>query len=62
MNIIPNANSYSSFPSQVVPDAEKATPEYGLRVARAIEGEWFRNDGSYYGRYDTNYNLSLIHI
>ncbi len=56
MNIIPNANSYSSFPSQVVPDAEKATPEYGLRVARAIEGEWFRNDGSYYGRYDTNYN------
>lgn len=35
MNIIPNANSYSSFPSQVVPDAEKATLEYGLRVARA---------------------------
>ena len=56
MNIIPNANSYSSFPSQVVPDAEKATLEYGLRVARAIEGEWFRNDGSYNGRYETNYN------
>ena len=34
-------NSHSSFPDQVVPDAEKATWEYGLRVGRAIEGEWF---------------------
>jgi len=33
----------SSFPDQVVPDAEKATIEYGLAVGRAIEGEWFRN-------------------
>jgi len=32
MSIIPNANPNSSFPSQVVPDAEKATYEYGLRV------------------------------
>ena len=44
MSIIPNANTTSSFPSQVVPDAEKATYEYGLRVAKAIEDEWFRND------------------
>ena len=36
-------NTNSSFPSQVVPDAEKATLEYGLAVGRAIEGEWFRN-------------------
>ncbi len=34
-------NTHSSFPDQVVPDAEKATMEYGLRVGRAIEGEWF---------------------
>ena len=34
-------NSHSAFPDQVVPDAEKATWEYGLRVGRAIEGEWF---------------------
>jgi len=26
----------SSFPNQVVPDAEKATEEYGLAVGRAI--------------------------
>ena len=42
-------NSDSSFPDQVVPDAEKATYEYGLAVGRAIEGEWFRNY-----RYGTN--------
>ena len=36
-------NNNSSFPDQVVPDAEKATLEYGLAVGRAIEGEWFRN-------------------
>ena len=56
MNIIPNANTTSSFPSQVVPDAEKATYDYGLRVARAIEGEWFRNDRGRYDRFNTNYN------
>ena len=38
-------NNNSSFPDQVVPDAEKATLEYGLAVGRAIEGEWFRNYG-----------------
>ena len=56
MSIIPNANPNSSFPSQVVPDAEKATYEYGLRVGRAIESEWFRNDRGWYDRFNTNYN------
>ena len=56
MSIIPNANTTSSFPSQVVPDAEKATYDYGLRVARAIEDEWFRNDRGKYDRFNTNYN------
>jgi hypothetical protein len=37
-------NVNSSFPSQVVPDAEKKTLEYGLAVGRAIENEWFRGD------------------
>ena len=56
MSIIPNANTTSSFPSQVVPDAEKATYDYGLRVARAIEDEWFRNDRGRYDRFNTNYD------
>ena len=34
----------SSFPSQVLPDAEKQTLEYGYEVGRAIENEWFRGD------------------
>ena len=36
-------NSY--FPSQVVSDAEKLSYDYGLKVAKAIEFEWFSNNG-----------------
>ncbi len=37
-------NYNSGFPSQVVPDAEKMSWEYGTRVGRAIEYEWFRSN------------------
>ncbi len=49
-------NSNSSFPDQIVSDQVKATLDYGLQVARAIEGEWFRNyrGGGY--RFATNFN------
>ena len=43
------------FPSQVVSDSEKQSMEYGLKVARAIEQEWFHKDrGS--NKYITNQN------
>ena len=45
-------NGYVNFPSQVVPDIEKLTPEYGLKVAKAIEQEWFKD--SYNSRYRTS--------
>jgi hypothetical protein len=32
------------FPSQVVSDQEKMGQEYGLKVAKAIESEWFNRD------------------
>ena len=32
------------FPSQVVSDAEKLSYDYGLKIAKAIEQEWFHND------------------
>jgi len=50
-------NSSSTFPSQVVPDAEKKTYEYGLSVAKAVEGEWFRGDRGTGngGRFGTNW-------
>jgi len=36
------------FPSQVAPDIEKISQEYGLKVAKAIESEWFVRDGVTY--------------
>ena len=45
----------SYFPSQTVSDAEKISYDYGLKVAKAIEQEWFNHDrGS--NRYRTNHN------
>ena len=51
-----NTNYNSSFPDQVVPDAEKATEEYGLQVGRAVESEWFTNDAGFTDRFGSNYN------
>ena len=54
-------NTNSSFPSQVVPNAEKASWEYGLRVARAIEGEWFGSGSGTAGGYRFNANFNNYH-
>jgi len=43
----------SSFPDQVVPDAVKASYDYGLKVGQAIEGEWFGG---------VNYQLMEIYL
>ena len=45
----------SYFPSQTVSDAEKLSYEYGLKVGKAIEQEWFNNDRSI-NRYKSNNN------
>ena len=45
----------SYFPSQTVSDAEKLSYEYGLKVGRAIEQEWF-NDDRNMNRYRSNHN------
>ena len=45
----------SYFPSQVVSDAEKLSYDYGLKVAKAIETEWFYNKYNQ-TRYTTNKN------
>jgi hypothetical protein len=44
-----------NFPSQIVSDAEKISYEYGLKVAEAIQGEWFDKDNQT-SRYDNNRN------
>ena len=43
------------FPSQTVSDAEKLSYDYGLKVGKAIEQEWFNNDQGY-NRYKANLN------
>jgi hypothetical protein len=48
-------NTNSSFPSQVVSDAEKASYDYGLQVSRAIEQEWFDQGRTSGNRYQTNH-------
>jgi len=45
----------SYFPSQTVSDAEKLSYDYGLKVGKAIETEWFNQDRSS-NRYRTNKN------
>ena len=48
-------SSKSYFPSQTVSDAEKISYDYGLKVAKAIEQEWFNDDKSM-NRYRSNKN------
>ena len=48
-------NTNSSFPSQVVSDEVKASLDYGVQVARAIEGEWFQ-EGRSGNRYAQSYS------
>ena len=45
----------SYFPSQTVSDIEKANPEYGLDIAKAIENEWFKRDSGS-NRFNVNQN------
>ena len=50
------------FPSQAVSDTEKASSEYGLQVAKAIESEWFRKESGgtrYFANRDNFHRLRL---
>jgi hypothetical protein len=51
----------SSFPDQVVPDAEKDSLDYGLQVGRAIEGEWWDGAGSNWGNTRYGFNYANFH-
>jgi len=49
----------SYFPSQTVSDAEKLSYDYGLKVGKAIEQEWFNNDSRYESNQNNFHNLRL---
>ncbi len=53
MKVYTNGNS--SFPSQVASEEVKSSLEYGIQVARAIEGEWFQ-EGRSGNRYAQSYS------
>ena len=51
-----------SFPNQNATDEEKATIEYGLKVSKAIEGEWFKkntNSCRFYNQWGNYHTLRL---
>ena len=55
-------NSKTGFPSQAVLDVEKASYEYGLQVAKAVEEEWFKKDSGtnkYFVNKDNYHRLRL---
>ncbi len=54
-------NTYVNFPSQAVSDLEKMSSEYGLKVARAIEQEWFKDthDNRYH---NTNHKFHKLRL
>lgn len=52
----------SSFPSQYVPDAEKSTKEFGLKIGQAIQYEWFKRDNGgskFFNQWDAFHKLRL---
>ena len=51
------------FPSQVVSDAEKLSYDYGLKVAKAIETEWFHQDrgADRYNTYQNNFHTLRLY-
>ena len=52
---------YVNFPSQTVSDLEKMSLEYGLKVAQAIEHEWFK--GNHSNRYlDTQNSFHRLRL
>ena len=54
--------SAGTFPSQLTTDAEKATPEYGLRVGQAIQYEWFKRDSRTCRFYDQFRNFHRLRL
>lgn len=54
--------SNAPFPNQLASDQEKATMEYGLKVGKAIENEWFKRKGGscrYYDQFGQFHKLRL---
>ena len=49
-------DTFVNFPSQAVSDLEKLSEEYGLKVAKAIEHEWFSESFDKYNTYRNGFH------
>ena len=49
-------DTFINFPSQAVSDLEKISHEYGLKVAKAIDHEWFGGNTSKYHNHLNNFH------
>ena len=56
------AEPINNFPSQVVSDIEKISYEYGLKIAKAIESEWFHTDTGYNRHRTANDNFHKLRL
>ena len=63
MTIKPRFQGGSGFPNQFAPDIEKQSMEYGLKVGRAIESEWFSKDynSSLHGELRSEFQLRRLY-
>jgi hypothetical protein len=54
--------SYSDFPDHLATDEYKSTKEYGLKVGRAIQYEWFQKKGGSCRFYDQHSNFHQLRL
>ena len=62
MREIKKAINPSTFPSQFVPESQKNTKEFGLRIGQSIQHEWFKRDGGsskFFNQWDSFHKLRL---
>lgn len=52
----------TTFPSVLIPDSEKATKEYGIRIGSAISWEWFSRSGQSCRFYDQWINFNRLRL
>jgi hypothetical protein len=62
MREIKKAINPSTFPSQFVPESQKNTKEFGLKIGQSIQHEWFKRDGGsskFFNQWDSFHKLRL---
>ena len=51
------SGTHGGFPSQIASDIEKTSYDYGLKIGKAIEDEWFGNTNYSNKRFNNNKDI-----